>query len=79
MRKYFDIFKNWRIDVLTLMFSAGIALLVCDGDNITVLIAAKAAGLALIYLCGIFVHIWNGKMKELDVFNIEEDDDEQQA
>lgn len=76
MKRYFDIFKNWRIDALALMFTIGVALFVCDGNNIILLVVIKAVGLALIYLCGILVHQWEDKIKELDVFNIKEDEEQ---
>lgn len=76
MKRYFDIFKNWRIDALALMFTIGVALFVCDGNNIILLVVIKAVGLALIYLCGILVHQWKDKIKELDVFSIKEDEEQ---
>lgn len=76
MKKYLDIFKNWRIDVLAMMFTFGVALFVCDGNNIIALVLIKAVGLALIYMCGILVHHWKDEIKELDVFNIKEDEEQ---
>ena len=78
MRKFFRIFLNWRIDIIALLFTVGIALLVCDGDDIKLLFVSKAIGLLLIYLCGFLTQHWDGKIKELKIFE-ENDDDQHEA
>lgn len=75
MRKYLQIFKNWRIDVIAAVFTAGIALFVCDGEDIRTLMAAKAIGLLLIYTTACLVHHWKDSIRELDVFNIDGDEE----
>jgi len=74
MKRYFAIFKNWRIDVIALVFSVGVALFVCDGTSIETLIILKILGLLLIYLCACLAQYWKGQIRELDVFHV---DDEQ--
>lgn len=75
MRKYLQIFKNWRIDVIAAVFTAGIALFVCDGEDIRTLMAAKAIGLLLIYTTACLVHHWKDSIRELEVFNIDGDEE----
>lgn len=74
MRKFFGIFLNWRIDVIALLFAVGVALLVCDGDNLKLLVATKIAGIFMLYLCGLLTQHWGDKIKELEAFDINEDD-----
>lgn len=74
MKKYLKIFKNWRIDAIAAAFTVGVVLFVCDGDNISALIASKVIGALLIYLTACLAHVWKDRIKELEVFNIDEDE-----
>ena len=69
--KYMAIFKNWRIFALTMLVSASVILLLCDSEDIGWLIATKAAGLAMMHLSAWLHGRWQGKMNELEVFNID--------
>ena len=72
MRKYLDIFRNWRIMALTAVALLVITLLAADTCDI----AVTATGVAVAFVWWHMYRRWKDKLPELKVFN---DDDEQQA
>lgn len=69
--KYMAIFTNWRITALTAILAVSVILLLSDSDDVCLFFLTKALGTAMMCL-SLWLHgKWHGKMKELDVFNIE--------
>lgn len=72
--KYLRIFTNWRIIAITAMFCVATLLLLCETENATSLAVTKISGIAMMYVTGCLFSAWEGRMNELNVFNIDEDD-----
>ena len=71
--KYLSPFKNWRIVVLTILAAITLILAMADGDDIALVFLTKVIAVILGYATHVMAHRWDGKMPELEVFNIDED------
>lgn len=72
-----SIVRNWRIVVLTLMFSLTLLLAMADVDNFALLVATKILAVILGYLTNKLSKSWDkeGYLKELEVFNDNEEEE----
>lgn len=74
----YSIVCNWRIDVLTLSYALVLALAIFDSDDIIMFIITKIGAVILGYLVSKLTKVWDkaGYLKELEVFSIDEENDE---
>jgi hypothetical protein len=72
-----SIASNWRIDALTLMYALTLLLAVADVDNFALLVSTKITAVILGYLTIKLSKSWDkeGYLKELEVFNDNEEED----
>lgn len=73
-----SIVSNWRIDVLTLSYALVLALAITDSDDIMMFVVSKISAVIVGYLTLKLTIVWdkNGYLKELEIFNIDEENDE---
>lgn len=73
----YSIVCNWRIDVLTLSYALVLALAIFDSDNIIMFIITKIGAVVIGYLVSKLTKVWDkaGYLKELEVFNIDEEEE----
>ena len=69
--------SNWRIDALTMMFALTLLMAMADVDNFLLLVATKITAVILGSLTHKLSNSWDkeGYLKELEVFNDNEEED----
>ena len=72
--KYLSILLNWRIDVITILAALTLAFAVSDSDDIVLFFLSKVIAVVLGYYTHKLAKRWEGKMPELKVFSIDEED-----
>lgn len=67
MDKYFKIYRNWRVHVLTILVMVAIFLLLGDCDDMGYLLLTKGIGFGVAYIIYHLGKYWNakGKINEL--------------
>lgn len=67
MDKYFKIYRNWRVHVLTILVMVAMFLLLGDCDDIGYLLLTKGIGFGVAYIIYRLGKYWNakGKINEL--------------
>lgn len=70
--KYLSPFTNWRIVVLTIIAALTLMAAAADCDNLLRFFTSKVVAVILGYTTYILGKRWDGKMPELDVFTINE-------
>jgi hypothetical protein len=73
--KYLLPFTNWRIVVITLLAAITLLLAMCDGECFILVFGTKVVAVILGYATHVLARRWYGKMPELEVFSIEEDEE----
>lgn len=71
--KYLSPFTNWRIVTLTLLAALTLLLAMADGECLILVFCIKVVAVILGYATHVLSKRWDGKMPELEVFNIDED------
>ena len=71
--KYIKILLNWRIDVITILAALTLMLAMADGEDVALVFLSKVAAVILGYAVHVLAKRWDGKMPELDVFNVDDD------
>jgi len=61
MKKYLNIFRNWRIHMLTVLAFFAFIFIAGECDGITVLLLTKGMGVCLVYIIYRLIRYWNGK------------------
>ena len=74
--KYLQPLTNWRIVTLTILAALTLMLAMADGDDIALVFLTKVIAVILGYATHVLARRWDGKMPELEVFNIDEDEEE---
>lgn len=72
--KYIKILLNWRIDVIATLAALTLAFAVSDSDDIVLFFLSKVIAVVLGYYTHMLAKRWDGKMPELNVFSIDEED-----
>lgn len=74
MDKYFKIYRNWRVHVLTTLVMVAMFLLLGDCDDMGYLLFTKGVGFGLAYIIYRLGKYWNakGKINELTALAEEE-------
>lgn len=69
--------SNWRIDALTLLYAWTLLLAMADCENFLLLVITKITAVILGYCTNKLAKSWDkeGYLKELEVFNDNEDKD----
>jgi hypothetical protein len=67
MDKYFKIYRNWRVHVLTILVMVAMFLLLGDCDDMGYLLLTKGIGFGVAYIIYRLGKYWNakGKINEL--------------
>ena len=67
MDKYFKIYRNWRVHVLTILVMVSMFLLLGDCDDMGYLLLTKGIGFGVAYIIYRLGKYWNakGKINEL--------------
>ena len=67
MDKYFKIYRNWRVHVLTILVMVAMFLLLGDCDDMGYLLLTKGIGFGVVYIIYRLGKYWNakGKINEL--------------
>lgn len=67
MDKYFKIYRNWRVHVLTILVMVAMFLLLGDCDDMGYLLLTKGIGFGVAYIIYSLGKYWNakGKINEL--------------
>lgn len=71
--KYLLPFTNWRIVVLTILAAITLAFAVGECDDLVLFLITKIIAVILGYGTHVLGRRWDGKMPELEVFNIDEE------
>lgn len=71
--KYLSTFTNWRIVLLTILAALALAFAAGDCDNLVLFFVTKVIAVILGFATHKLSKRWDGKMPELEVFNIDED------
>lgn len=71
--KYLQPFTNWRIVLLTILAAATLAFAAGDCDNLVLFFVTKVIAVILGFATHKLSKRWEGRMPELEVFNIDED------
>lgn len=71
--KYLQPLTNWRIVTLTILAALTLAFAAGDCDSLVLFLATKVIAVILGYTTHVLARRWDGKMPELEVFNIDED------
>lgn len=68
MRKFFEIYLNWRVNVLLLLAAAVFVLMVSEADNWVAYAVTKVAGIGLMIAGFRLAKRWKrqGLLRELD-------------
>lgn len=74
MDKYFKIYRNWRVHVLTILVMVAMFLLLGDCDDMGYLLLTKGVGFGVAYIIYRLGKYWNakGKINELTALAEEE-------
>ena len=74
MDKYFKIYRNWRVHVLTILVMVAMFLLLGDCDDMGYLLFTKGVGFGLAYIIYRLGKYWDakGKINELTALAEEE-------
>ena len=67
MDKYFNIYRNWRVHVLTLLCMVAALFILGDCDDMGYLLFTKGVGFGLVYIIYRLGKYWDakGKINEL--------------
>lgn len=71
--KYLSPFTNWRIVALTILAAMALAFAAGDCDNLVLFFVTKVIAVILGFATHKLSKRWDGRMPELEVFNIDED------
>lgn len=73
MRPYLQLLLNWRIDLLMVLATVALALILCECEDLSILIATKLVGFAIAYGCHRLAQNWDkrGLIDELNIFNVQ--------
>ena len=71
MKNLFNIYLNWRIDVLFILFSITLILIMSEADSLQTLIIAKITGIATGTIFYYLYKRWNkaGQINELNIID----------
>ena len=74
MDKYFKIYRNWRVHVLTLLCMVAALFILGDCDDMGYLLFTKGVGFGLVYIIYRLGKYWDakGKINELTAIAEEE-------
>ena len=74
MDKYFKIYRNWRVHVLTILVMVAMFLLLGDCEDMGYLLLTKGIGFGVAYIIYRLGKYWNakGKINELTALAEEE-------
>lgn len=73
MDKYFKIYRNWRVHVLTLLCMVAALFILGDCDDMGYLLLTKGIGFALAYIIYRLGKYWNAKGKIDDLMALAEE------
>lgn len=67
MKKYFDVYRNWRTHVLYVLISCAILFILGECDNLKTFLLIKALGFLMMYSTYRLYNYWSkkGEIKEL--------------
>lgn len=74
MDKYFKIYSNWRVHVLTILVMVAMFLLLGDCDDMGYLLFTKGVGFGLAYIIYRLGKYWDAKGKINDLTALAEEE-----
>lgn len=74
MDKYFKIYRNWRVHVLTILVMVAMFLLLGDCDDMGYLLLTKGIGFGVAYIIYRLGKYWNAKGQINELMTLAEEE-----
>ena len=74
MNKFFNVYLNWRVNVLAILVMIVIILIASENENLFLLLLTRIAGFVLGYLTFRLGKYWNSKGKIDELMELAEEE-----